>query len=107
MTFEQQILLTILDKGLLAAVLALVAGLVNWWLQRDKAQKDLIKEIATFRATAYATFWKKTEPFRETDPPPLTEDVRKTGGWSSSSAIRLSPSQIRTCGFPAYGSSQG
>ena len=23
--------------------------------------------------------------------------------WSSSSAIRLSPSQIRTCGFPAYG----
>jgi hypothetical protein len=28
-------------------------------------------------------------------------------GWSSSSAIRLSPSQIRTCGFPAYGSSQG
>ena len=28
------------------------------------------------------------------------------GGWSSSSAIQLSPSQIRTCGFPAYGSSR-
>ena len=26
-------------------------------------------------------------------------------GWSSSSAIRLSPSQIRACGFPALGSS--
>jgi RNA-directed DNA polymerase len=27
--------------------------------------------------------------------------------WSSSSAIRLSPSQIRACGFPAPGSSRG
>ena len=29
------------------------------------------------------------------------------GSRSSSSAIRLSPSQIRTCGFPASGSSRG
>jgi hypothetical protein len=28
------------------------------------------------------------------------------GEWSSSSAIRLSPSQIRACGLPALGSSQ-
>ena len=27
--------------------------------------------------------------------------------WSSSSAIRLSPSRIRACGFPAPGSSRG
>jgi hypothetical protein len=32
--------------------------------------------------------------------------IRPEGSWSSSSAIRLSPSQIRTCGFPAYGSSR-
>jgi hypothetical protein len=32
-------------------------------------------------------------------------DMRKL--WSSSSAIRLSPSQIRACGFPAPGSSRG
>jgi hypothetical protein len=31
----------------------------------------------------------------------------RQGLWSSSSAIRLSPSQIRACGFPAPGSSRG
>jgi len=30
----------------------------------------------------------------------------KVGNWSSSEAIWLLPSQIRTCGFPAYGSSR-
>ncbi|MER9337437.1 hypothetical protein NKJ06_26215, partial [Mesorhizobium sp. M0293] len=32
---------------------------------------------------------------------------RLLGSWSSSSAIRLSPSQIRAGGFPAPGSSRG
>src|SRR5262249_18662038 len=31
----------------------------------------------------------------------------RLGSWSSSSAIRLSPSLIRACGFPALGSSSG
>jgi hypothetical protein len=35
----------------------------------------------------------------------LTGPALGYGGWSSSSAIRLSPSQIRACGFPALGSS--
>lgn len=78
MTFEQQLVITILDKGLLAILLALIAGLVNWWLQRDKAQMDLIKEIASLRAKAYANFWRKTDPFREIDPPPFTDETRKT-----------------------------
>jgi hypothetical protein len=78
MSFEQQVFLTILDKGLLAIALALVAGLVKWWLQRDQARKDLVREIAAFRAEAYASFWKRTEPFRRTDPDPITEDVRST-----------------------------
>ena len=29
------------------------------------------------------------------------------GGWSGSSAIGLSPPQIRACGFPALGASRG
>ena len=32
--------------------------------------------------------------------------VREGGGWSGSSAIRLSPPRIRACGFPALGSSR-
>jgi len=36
----------------------------------------------------------------------LDHSRREQGKWSSSSAIQLSPSQIRTCGFPAYGSSR-
>jgi len=78
MSFEEEVFLTILDKGLLAIVLAVVAGLIKWWLQRDQAQKDLIKEVAPLRAAAYAKFWGATEPFRRTDAPQLTEDVLST-----------------------------
>ena len=38
---------------------------------------------------------------------PENQTKNKEGELSSSSAIRLSPSQIRTCGFPASGSSRG
>ena len=61
--FERKVWLTILDKGLLAIILALVAGLVKWLLQRDQAQRDLVKEIAPKRAEAYERLWKLTEPF--------------------------------------------
>ena len=46
------------------------------------------------------------------DPGPRCADhlrqhlLRYFGNWSSSEAIWLLPSQIRTCGFPAYGSSR-
>lgn len=60
---NQKILLIILDKGFLALVLAIVAGLVAWLLQRDQAQRDLVREIAPKRAEAYEKLWKVTEPF--------------------------------------------
>ena len=60
--FDQKIWLIILDKGLLAIALAVVAGLVKWLLQRDQAQRDLVREIAPKRAEAYERLWKVTEP---------------------------------------------
>ena len=48
------------------------------------------------------------KPQLEFDPTKVLISARRTAGnWSSSSAIRLSPSQIRACRFPAPGSSQG
>ena len=61
--FHQEIWLTVLDKGILAIVLAFIAGLAKWLLQRDQAQRDLIREIAPKRAEAYEKLWKATEPF--------------------------------------------
>jgi len=60
--FDQKIILMILDKGFLALVLAAVAGLLKWLLQRDQAQRDLVREIAPKRAEAYEKLWKVTEP---------------------------------------------
>ena len=74
--FDQQIWLTILDKGLLAIILALVAGLVKWLLQRDQAQRDLVKEIAPKRAEAYERLWKLTEPFCRRKPSEIHQQFR-------------------------------
>ena len=60
--FDQKIWLIILDKGFLAIALAVVAGLVKWLLQRDQAQRDLVREIAPKRAEAYERLWMVTEP---------------------------------------------
>jgi len=60
--FYQKIILIIFDKGFLALVLAVIAGLLKWLLQRDQAQRDLVREIAPKRAEAYEKLWKVTEP---------------------------------------------
>jgi hypothetical protein len=78
MELQQQLLVSIVDKGLLALVLTIVAGLVKWILQRDAAQRDLMKAIAPQRATAYASLWNATEDLRRTNPPALTEERRKS-----------------------------
>ena len=61
--FQKDIWLSVLDKGFLAIVLAVIAGLVKWLLQRDQAQRDLVREISPKRAEAYERLWKVTEPF--------------------------------------------
>lgn len=77
MTFEQQLLVTILDKGLLAILLAVLVWLGNVFLQRRKARTDLAVALAEKRADAYVALWNATEDLRSTDPPPLDSEKRK------------------------------
>lgn len=70
--FEQKIFLTLLDKGLLAVVLAVAGGFIKWLLQIHAAKKAILGETAQYRAAACAALWGATEPFRATDPP---EDI--------------------------------
>jgi hypothetical protein len=37
MSFEEELIITLVDKGLLALILAAVAFALNWLLQRQKA----------------------------------------------------------------------
>ena len=75
--FNQKILLIIFDKGLFALALTVVAGLVKWLLQKDQAQRDLVKEIAPKRAEAYEKLWKETEPLCRKKPSELTKQFRE------------------------------
>ncbi len=69
---DKELFLLLIDKGLLALILALVAGLVSYLLNLQKANHDLATAIAEKRATAYEAIWKATEPFRKTEPEPAT-----------------------------------
>ena len=74
--FQEDILTIIIDKGLLAIALAFVAGLVKWWLQRDQASRDLLKQIAPKRAEAYEILWKVTEETCRKKPSEMDQDFR-------------------------------
>ena len=58
------------------------------FLEENKALKSIGASVTSFAGMRYGGVW-----------------ASGNGEWSSSSAIQPSPSQIRTCGFPAYGSS--
>ncbi|MEY1555141.1 hypothetical protein AB3Y40_05850 [Yoonia sp. R2331] len=75
MHFSDEIKLILLDKGALALVIVIAVAGLNYLLQRSKARADLVQEIATKRAEAYACFWAASEPFRKTEPPELTPDA--------------------------------
>jgi FixJ family two-component response regulator len=81
------------------------------------ATKSLVRSLGYHASTfASADDFLKSEQVNDTSC--LITDVQmpglsgldlqdRLGDWSSSSAIWLSPSQIRACRFPAPGSSQG
>lgn len=58
MTFEQQIWITLLDKFLLAGILAAAGVAANRYLEKYKARQALLLEFAKQRVTRIAQMWE-------------------------------------------------
>jgi hypothetical protein len=67
MTFDEQLRITLLDKGLLGAILALAAFALNWLLERRKARNELLKAISLQRVDAYKKLWALLEAVKASD----------------------------------------
>lgn len=57
-TYDAELSLLLLDKGLLALLALLVGFVLNWGLQRSKSQDDLRNALAVDRARSYQCLWK-------------------------------------------------
>ena len=67
MIFDEQLRITLLDKGLLAAILALAAFALNWLLEERKARNELLKAISLQRVDAYKKLWALLEAVKASD----------------------------------------
>ena len=77
MTFEQEIWLTILDKGILAIILAVLAFALNFILQKRKSRDEFINSISSHRVSAYKKLWKISEPAKYAGVKILNEKKRE------------------------------
>jgi len=78
MTFNQQLIITIIDKGLLAIVLAIVGYVFQSLLARQQAQYSIRQALAPMRSTAMKNLWSKTEKVKFSSTQLLTPDDRKS-----------------------------
>lgn len=62
MTFDESVLLAILDKAVIAALILLTTYWLNTRLESLKAQLSLQATLAVPRAQALGTLWKHTQP---------------------------------------------
>ncbi len=76
-TFEQDLWLVILDKGILAIILAVLVFGLNWVLQKRKSRDEFINSISSFRVRAYQALWKISEPAKYADVDTLDEKRRE------------------------------
>jgi len=77
MTFENELLITIVDK-LLIGILVLIVGF--WFkarLERLKGQLQLGRAIAPKRASAYGELWQLTEPLSPSRPDEISLEERE------------------------------
>ena len=71
MTGENEIMLILLEKGLLAGILVAVGFLFNWILQSARLRKEMANQLAADRAAAYRDLWKKLASIR----PGIEKDI--------------------------------
>ncbi|UCF27171.1 MAG: hypothetical protein JSW42_11055, partial [Chloroflexota bacterium] len=64
MNFQEELIITIIDNGLLALIIAVIAFVFNWLLQRQKAKDELRKALSSKRAESFGELWSKTYRLR-------------------------------------------
>lgn len=74
--FEQQLLITLVDKGLLALVVLAAGFVFNSVLQRRRARDSLLQAISAERVNAYKTLWEMTAPVRPSSDGEISSDTR-------------------------------
>lgn len=67
MSLSEQIILALVDKGLLALVVAAVGHYLNTLLQKHRARDEFLVAIAASRVEAYKELWKLTEQLKIAD----------------------------------------
>jgi hypothetical protein len=63
MTFRQEVIIILIDKGILALIVVIATFILNWILQRKKARDELLNQITAARVAAYRKLWKITGEF--------------------------------------------
>ena len=86
MTFEQQIYITLLDKGLLALLLLIAGFGLNFILQSRKSRDETIRELAVARAEAFKALWSlmsqiKPSETADTSKNTVADTERKLTKW--------------------------
>jgi hypothetical protein len=77
MTFDEQLRITLLDKGLLATILALAVFALNWLLEKRKARNELLKAISLQRVDAYKKLWELLEAVKASDKAEIPKSEKK------------------------------
>ena len=60
MTFEEQIIITLIDNGMLAAIAGFDGFTINWILQRKKSRDETLHELTPSRVDAFRKVWAIT-----------------------------------------------
>jgi len=76
MSFEEQMIITLVDKGLLALVIAVVGFALNLLLARQQARANIQQAIAPLRVKALTELWSKTEKLGFAKQQSLSPDQR-------------------------------
>jgi hypothetical protein len=75
--FAQKIIVTVLDKGLLALVVVAAGYYFNALLQRRTARDELLTAIADSRVEAYRALWRLTEQVKFAERGAITAEERR------------------------------
>ena len=78
MTYNETLAITLIDKGLLAAVFLVAGFLLNALLERQKARSATLTALAGQRAEAFRELWRVLAAVRPTDGGVVAKQTRQT-----------------------------
>jgi hypothetical protein len=87
MTYDEKLLITLIDKGALALLILIVGFGLNWYLERRRARAGLQEALAAERAKSYGSLWALMDELglnynlAAADSEPLTFERRGYSDW--------------------------